>query len=711
MQINKTVHRLGELTLLYVDVDGIMSFVVVPTSLADKVTNDKFDMQYIRKNGFTHVQNKPMVQLALLGDVGEKEFFAGKCMQNASSCYEFRYTAQHKKTQGDVTEIVTEFANGKGQFYEHHVRKPRSCNALECYTVLRNEGDPVTVEMMASFSLGCISPFCAENDVENIYVYRLRTNWSAEAKPEVASAADLQMEDSWSSYGIRQVRMGQVGSMPCREYMPFCAVEDRTHECVWAVSLEAPASWQIDAVHHQTSISLTGGAADFESGHWRKTLRKGESYCTDSGFLTAVHAGFEKACAALQEIYDYRLQVSRAEESLPVIYNEYCCSWGNPCISTLKPMIDECARLGVGEFVVDVGWWRQDERSWYTLGDWNVSPHLFPNGMGELTSYIRSKGMIPGLWFEFESVSCDSLLFASHRDWLLTRDGRTIQHRERALLDFRKPEVYAYVTEKVIRTLRDNNFGYVKIDYNEPIGIGCDGAESYGAGLREHIACVLRFIEDIKKAIPDIVVEICSSGGHRLEPKFLRLASMASFSDAHMGAEGAVIAADLHRYMLPRQMQIWATIDKDYTPARNYFTMAKGMLGRYCLSGDLLSVSLPVKEVISRSVSFYKKIVPVLKAGETLANMSEGMGGLRKLHGKRFVLRLSKDGKQAVAWIFSFDGEDTVTVQSDALKGYEITDSFVYGTVEKPSGDKLTVKQTEKDDLLGAVVLLAREDV
>ncbi|MBS1314838.1 MAG: hypothetical protein HP048_05765, partial [Clostridia bacterium] len=414
--------------------EGIVSFTLVPASLREKVTDDKFDMEYIRRNGFTHVQNDPMVQIALLGDGGEKEFFAGNCMNNASSCYEFALIGQEKRTEGGRTEIVTYFDNRKGAKLEHHIVKESGVNAVECFQVLKNEGDAdIVVEMIASFQINALSPFTAENDVDEIYLHRLRTNWSAEGKPETFTAAELQLEDSWSSYGIRQARIGQVGSMPCRTHMPFYAVEDRNMRCTWAVSLEAPASWHIDAVHHQTSICLTGGIADFESGHFRKKLAPGEEYRTYSGFLTAVEGGLEEACAALQELYAARLALPPAEEDLPLIYNEYCYSWGNPGMETLKPVIDECARLGVREFVVDVGWWRPDERSWYTFGDWNPSPVLFPEGMGELTSYIRARGMIPGLWFEFEGVSADSTLFGAHADWLLTRDGYPIRHRERSL--------------------------------------------------------------------------------------------------------------------------------------------------------------------------------------------------------------------------------------------------------------------------------------
>ncbi|MBQ7165111.1 MAG: alpha-galactosidase [Clostridia bacterium] len=710
MQVKKKFIELENITLLYVDVDGLMSFTVIPTALKDAVTDDKFDMQYIRNKGFTHVRNKPMVQIALKGDIGEKEFFAGNCMGNSSSCYEFAYRKQTVKQGKNVTEVVTFFENGKGQVFEHHVKKEIGVNALECFNVIENTAEKeIAVEMISSFSISSISPFCAENDVDNIYLHRLQTNWSAEGKLETFTAADLEMEDSWSSYGIRQARIGSVGSLPCRKHMPFYAVEDRGRNCTWAVSLEAPISWYIDATHHQTSINLTGGITDFETGQFRKILRKGESYRTYSGFVTAVCGGLENAAAALQECYAARLVKTPSEEDIPVIYNEYCFSWGNPDMATLKPIIDKCADLNVKEFVVDVGWWRQDERSWYTFGDWNPSGILFPYGMRELTDYIRSKGMIPGLWFEFEGVSTDSLLFGTHRDYMLTRDGDLIQHRERALLDFRKPEVKEYITEKVIGLLKKENFGYVKIDYNDGLGIGCDGAESYGEGMRRHIEEVMEFIREIRREIPGIVIEICSSGGHRLEPKFLSLADMASFSDAHEGLEGAVIAADLHRYMLPRQMQIWATLRQDYSLARIYFTICKGMLGRYCLSGNLLALDKVKYSAVERSVCFYERLKPTIKNGKTLVNINDNVTSLRHLHGVRYLVRYGEDGT-AVAWLFGFGKGRELTVRNECFCDYEIDDAFVYGTAVKETEDSLTIRQTEEDEMIGAVILLKKVD-
>ncbi len=704
--IKKTVHQLDDLTLLYVDVNGIFSFTILPTQLKDKATTDKFDLEYIKRTGYTHVMNRPMVQLSLQGDVGEKEFFAGNCMQNASSCYEFKYVDQKKTQDENCTEIVTNFDNGKGQVFEHHVKKYKGVNVIECFNTLINNGEEITIEMISSFSISGLSPFCDENDVDNINVYKLRSNWSSEAKLETYTAADLQMEDSWSSYGIRQERIGSVGSMPVRGHMPFYAVEDKNAHCVWAVSMEAPMSWQMDAIHHQTSISLTGGIADYNFGHWRKKLQKGERYTTYSGFLTAVVGDIELACATLQQIYSHRLSVPKLEEELPVLYNEYLYSWGNPSFKTLQPIIDETARLGVKEFVMDVGWWRPDERSWYTLGDWNESKVLFPNGLCELSDYIQSKGMFAGIWFEFEGASVDSNLFNEHRDYFLTQDGYTVQHRERVLLDFRKEEVRNYAYNKVIKLLKENHFRYIKVDYNETTGIGVDGAESYGEALRQHIECVIAFFKKIKEEVQDVVIEICSSGGHRLEPLFLSLGSQASFSDAHLGYEGAIIACDLHRWMLPRQMQIWAAVLKEYSLARIYYTLVKGMLGRLCLSGNVFELDDVQRKTVTAGIEFYNKIKHIVKDGQTLINKNDGVTGLRALKGARYIVRFSEDKKQAVLYLFAFN-KQMYSVRESVFADYEIADVFFNGSVVQKA-DEIIFVQEQKDEVLGACVILER---
>ncbi len=693
----KKIYELGNLTLIYAEVDGRMSFCVVPTELKEKLTDSKFTLDYIKKNGFTHVFNTHMVQVSLVGDVTEKEFYCGESMQCSSTGESLKFYSQTKNNCDGYTEIVTEFKNQSGLTFINHVTKDDKTDVLVCYNTLKNDGEKVVIEMINSFSIAGISPFCDENDIDNIVIHSFKNKWSNEGRLNSKTAAELQLEDSWSSYGLCKERISQRGSMPCRHNQPFYAVEDKREECVWAVSMEAPISWQMDVTHRHGAISVCGGIADFENGHWRKELKKGESFSTNKAYITAIKGNLEVACAALQRQYMRSFEVSPADENLPILYNEYCCSWGNPSMANLKPMIDYCADIGVKHFVMDVGWWRQDERSWYTLGDWNPGEYLFPNGISELSNYIASKGMTPGIWFEFESASVDSLLFENHKDWFLTRDGKILQHRERVLPDVRKKEVHDYLYEKVIKLVKDNNFKYVKLDYNEPMGIGCDGEISYGEGLRQHNNAVYDFIKQLKAEVPGLVVELCSSGGLRNEPKFLAICDMASFSDAHLGIEGAIIAMDLHRCMLPRQMQIWATVQSDYSLNRVYFTLIKGMLGRLCLSGDIINLTEEKRQTVLDSVDFYNDIKHIIKEGDTLVINKNNLTKMRFPEGREYLIRFNYDKTEALLFFFAF-GKQSYAVTESVLAEFEVDKFFVYGDVKK-IGD--TVEFTATDDSEG----------
>ena len=114
----------------------------------------------------------------------------------------------------------------------------------------------------------------------------------------------------------------------------------------------------------------------------------------------------------------------------------------------------------------------------YATLDGVVTP-AFPDGLTETLDHVRSAGMIPGIWFEFETVGSRATSFTL-TDHLLKRDGVPVTVGDRRFWDFRDPFVIGYLKERMIDFLKANGFGYLKVDYNNSIGIGCDAAESQG---------------------------------------------------------------------------------------------------------------------------------------------------------------------------------------------------------------------------------------
>lgn len=655
MTIDKKFYNLGDIAVCFITVDGVTETVFVPADMTDRLNDEK--LAGISPLGWM-ISPETQVHIALSGDGISNDFSPGNTLRNSDTAFSLKFKGAKYEEQSGKQILIAAFENDKGLV----ARQVYSCTGagyLETYTELENRGDNVIVEALPSFNMARISPFERFDDPNDIVIHRLLSNWSGEGKLYSVSAADIAFEASWSGLGVRTMRISQTGTMPARGYLPFISVEDKKNGVCWAAETEAPASWTIEAVFRNNAISVGGGRGDFLSAHWRKTLKTGETEKTNKAYLTVTKGSLENAAARLARYFDDTDEIKDVERDLPVLYNEYCYTWGKPEAKTLEKMLPEIAALGCKYFVIDDGWFYNvynDKR--YVIGDWNVNKEYYPEGLKAFADKVRSYGMIPGVWYEFEGVSEHSDVYRDHPDWLLTRDGKIINNGGRAFLDFRKEEVLNYLREKVIKNLVNCGIGYMKVDYNSNAGFGADGAESYGEAIRQHIDAVLAFFEEIKRSVPSLVLEICSSGGMRHEPRFLSLGDMCSFSDAHENAGGVPVAMNLHRFIPPRKLQIWATIRDDYNADDVKFTVAKAMLGRICFSGNLGNKPQKIIDILKESVSFYEKLKPTIANGETITIGNGGISTYLFTKGSPYLVRRSADGKKKIVYAFAIDSEN-----------------------------------------------------
>ena len=90
---------------------------------------------------------------------------------------------------------------------------------------------------------------------------------------------------------------------------------------------------------------------------------------------------------------------------------------------------------------------------------------------------------------------------------------------------------------------------------------------------------------------------------------------MASFSDAHECDEIPIIAANMHRILLPRQSQIWAVVHPEHTLQKLYYQICSGLLGRLCYSGDIFALREEQWQVMQAGCDFYARAAPVIAEG------------------------------------------------------------------------------------------------
>lgn len=671
---NIIFHELNGVTLIYAIRNDVVTFSCVPSSKKNDVKKHRL----LKDDWSQYFGVDPMVQVSRTGDSVVRDFSAGETLYNSKTSYDLKMFNQEVLEDETKIEVRTYFKTSDGLNATHVVSQKKGYAAFEMWTEIENNGDKCCVERVSTFTIGSLSPLQDKNNPETLVLHTLQCYWSIEGRKESTTLSKYNFEDSWSALGIKIHRIGARGAMPSRNYHPFVALEDTLNNVTWAVQLEAPDSWEIETLHRYGSVVLTGGHADYLYGHWRKNLNNKDVFVTRKAYVSVVEGDLTKACAVLTRYHNNLLNVPEIEESLPIVYNEYLFSWGRPSMENLKPQLSLARKLGCEYFVIDAGWFGQLNDD--VLGDWDVNYEKFPNDLIEFSNAAHELGYTScGIWYEFEAVTKASKI-SSKTDWLAKLDGNVICRDSRMLLDFKNPEVSKYLTEKVIENLKKNKLNYIKIDYNENVGYGIDGAESVGEGLRQHTENVIAFMKKLVKEVPNLVLENCSSGGMRHEITFNTLGSMVSFSDAHETNSGVVTAMELHRIMQPRIMQIWASILPRLSKDEVYFTIAKAMVGRICISGKLEEVNQDYLNIVKNGIDFYQTIKDVVKDGNTTLIDTDEITSVLNPKGVCRLVRQSIDKNKVICYAFSFNDDREISFDMD---GYKLTSYFGNANVSK----------------------------
>ena len=665
--------RCGATTALYVQdrTTGRLGLWLVPTSRR-RLTPRREILSGVEIDGILNPGGKglpawgieSLLQLKARDEDAVPGFGQGRSMRNSPTSDRMKFTTQKITRTHGVTTVRTNFKHPGGWSAHHDLVWRKGASWLESSVTMDNtSAKPLTLEFLASFSISGLTPFAFDDAPGRLRLHRFRGVWSMEGRLETRPFEDIQLERSWAGFGVRNERFGDVGSLPVNGFFPFVAVEDTGAGVTWGAQLAHPGSWQMEVYRRDDMAAMSGGLADRELGHWMKTLRPGTSFTSPVATLGCVAGDLDDLCAALTAAQELPLaNLPASERTLPVMFNEWTTSWGHPSHENMTVLAQALRGTGIKYLVMDAGWYKPDGGDWSSAqGDWQPNVKMYPQGIRATADAIRACGMIPGLWFEMEVIGSASPLFG-RTDLMLHRDGRVITVGSRRFLDLRKPKVVEHLSKRVIGLLRAGDFGYLKVDYNDSIGIGVDGAESLGEGLRQHLAGVQAFFRRLRAELPDLVIENCSSGGHRLEPSMMGLTAMSSFSDAHECPEIPIIAANLHRLMLPRQSQVWAVLRARVSLRRIVYLLAGGFLGRLCLSGDFPTLKPAQRALVDRAIALYAQAAPVIRRG-TSRRYGPDVMAYRHAKGWQVVVRRGAGGRKLLVVGHAFEKPGVKTIR------------------------------------------------
>lgn len=509
-------------------------------------------------------------------------------------------------TQED-TEVTGARVVTTMQFY-------KGTRMVRCKNVVTNIGTKVqTLEYISSFCYFGIEKEGAASSDDKMYLSYANNGWQKELSWRTQSFAEMGMAQTQPTLFQRTsktIAVSNTGNWSTKEYLPMGYVENREAKTSFFWQIEHNGSWHYEIGdmhgHFYTCIS---GPTEIQS-HWSLDLKPGESFET---VPVAVGVGADDFSEDMGELTKYRRMIRRPnadDENLPVIFNDYMnCLFGDPTTAKEIPLIDAAAKTGCEYFVIDAGWYSAGEW-WDNVGEWKESRERFPNGVKEVTDYIRSKGMIPGVWLELEvmGINCD-LAKKVPDDWFFIRHGKRVYDRSRYQLDFRNPEVIAHVTEVIDRVVRDYGVGYIKMDYNIEPGIGTElHADSVGEGMLEHERAYLKWLDSVFEKYPELVIENCSSGGLRMDYAMLSRYSIQSTSDQEDYRNYATVAANAVTGVTPEQAAIWSYPLRVGDKEEVIFNMVNAMLLRIHQSGHLAELASERIALVDEGIRYYKKI-------------------------------------------------------------------------------------------------------
>jgi alpha-galactosidase len=485
------------------------------------------------------------------------------------------------------------------------------------YARVTNTGSsPVGIDFLSSAMLhGLAAP---QNYERELRIHIALNSWMAEGQWHTLRPSEMGFVEnertSWS-----EAQAGSVGSWSTERYLPMAIVENLTLGLTWFWQIEHNGSWywEISNVSARGNnaddvYAYLGGPDDLHSAAW-KNLRPGMSYETVPVAIGCVRGGFAEAVEALTR---YR-RIIRGDQSgeksvCPVIFNDYMnCLWGDPTEEKELPLIAAAATAGCEYFVIDAGWYADIKEDWSpTIGAWQPSRTRWPHGLKFVLDQIRQAGMIPGLWLEPEVAGAKSLLAQKPDSWFFVLHGKRVLKNSRFLLDFRNPEVTAYLDAVMARLVNEYGVGYIKMDYNVDSLEGTElNADSFGQGLLEHNRAHLAWLDRLLNRYPDLVIENCGSGGGRMDYAMLRRLQIQSMTDQEDYLKLPAILVGASAGVLPEQLAIWSYPLTNADAEQASFNMVTAMMCRIHQSGRLDSLSSKAWKQVAEGIRIYKELL------------------------------------------------------------------------------------------------------
>jgi alpha-galactosidase len=349
-------------------------------------------------------------------------------------------------------------------------------------------------------------------------------------------------------------------------------------------------------------------------------LEPGGSYSTPEVLATYSQNGLTPASLNFHRNVRANLPKQSNSASRKVLLNTWEAVYFDHDEEKLKNLADIAASVGVERYVLDDGWFAGRRNDKTSLGDWWVSPEIYPNGLAPLISHVRKLGMDFGIWVEPEMISEDSELFRMHPDWaLVSPDYEPVRSRNQLVLNLVHAPAYEFVFSKLDKLLSENEISFIKWDMNRPHVQAT--LKSGAAGTREQTLAFYKLVDQLREKHRHIEIESCSSGGGRIDHEILRRTDRVWTSDCIDPYRRQKIQRGASMFIPNEVMGAHIGAEKAHTTSRVHsleFRATSAVFGHLGLELDLTICSQSELQLIKQAIDWHKKFRGLLHSGDAV---------------------------------------------------------------------------------------------
>lgn len=521
-----------------------------------------------------------------------------------------------------------------------HFRFTGKATVVESWTEVINSGnEPIGLTYVSSF---CLNGLTKSTSVpwDQAAALKIPSNgWYGEFQWKNYSLPELGLYKVFH-YSTKRLSFSATGTWNSHEQLPMGYIENCVSKEGWLFSIIHNGSWQWEISDSKDALYLHLSGPTEAENHWYKQLQSGECFETVHTAVAITDTGFTEAVAELTRWRRLCRRPNEDNEKLPVIFNDFMnCLGGDPNEEKEYPLIDAAAKIGCEYYTIDAGWYANG--SWWSrVGEWEPARKRWPNGINKVLSYIRSKGMVPGLWLELEVMGIHCPVAESlPDDWFFMRHGKRVIDHGRYQLDYRNPKVREFADSVIARLVEEYGAGYIKMDYNINAGIGTEiDSDSAGDGLLGHNRAYLEWLDSVWKRYPNLIIENCGSGGMRINDALLSRHSIQSSSDQTDYLRYAAISAAAPAALTPEQNAVWSYPLSDADAEQTVFNMINAMTMRIHQSGHLGQLSEENLALIKEAIDYYKSYRHLIPKSFTFWPL-----GMPSYNGQRFAVGFASE--------------------------------------------------------------------